>query len=164
MEIKITGTESPAILRMTAAFIAQLAELREEDFSGVGYPGSPGNRDCKNGASSLALFEGVVETAVAGAEAQVEAPAIVISAEVSEQAEAVAARFAKAAKTPAKAEQIPAATKAASLDDVRAALHTYSTKTSMAGAIELLKKHGAQRISDLTEDNRAAFIADCENA
>lgn len=48
-----------------------------------------------------------------------------------------------------------------SLDDARNALQEYSAKHDMARAIDLLKSFGAQRVSELSEGSRQAFIDAC---
>lgn len=48
-----------------------------------------------------------------------------------------------------------------SLDEVRAALQTFTASKGVPAGIELLKKYGAGRISELEEANYAAFAADC---
>lgn len=52
--------------------------------------------------------------------------------------------------------------KAATLDDVRAALQTFTAANGVPAGIELLKKYGAARVSELAEANYAAFLADCK--
>lgn len=73
------------------------------------------------------------------------------------------------AATPAVAQQTvadaPAAvvTGTATKDDVRAAVNAVieSSPSGMTDAIGVLKKHGAAKMSDLSEDKYAAVIADC---
>ena len=52
----------------------------------------------------------------------------------------------------------PAASASLTLDDVRAALMTYTKKHSMDAGVELLKKFGAQRISELPAEKFAEFV------
>lgn len=60
--------------------------------------------------------------------------------------------------TPAPA----AAGKAVSKDDVRSALHTLVTKHNLELGAAALSRFGARKLSDLKEDQYAAFIAACE--
>lgn len=48
-----------------------------------------------------------------------------------------------------------------SLDDVRACLQSFSRKNGVPASVELLKKYGASRISDLDVKHYAAFRAEC---
>lgn len=47
------------------------------------------------------------------------------------------------------------------LDEVRAALQQYTASKGVPAGIELLKKFGAGRISELDADNYASFVAEC---
>lgn len=47
------------------------------------------------------------------------------------------------------------------LDEVRAALQAFTAAKGVPAGIELLKKYNAGRISELAEENFAAFVADC---
>ena len=47
------------------------------------------------------------------------------------------------------------------LDEVRAALQQFAADKGVPAGIELLKKFGAGRISELKEDDYASFIAEC---
>jgi hypothetical protein len=51
--------------------------------------------------------------------------------------------------------------KSLSLDEVRAALQSFTASKGVPAGIELLKKYNAGRISELEEANYAAFAADC---
>lgn len=55
----------------------------------------------------------------------------------------------------------PAADVLPSLDDVRAALQTYTVKNGITGGVELLKEFGAARVSELAAGDYAAFMARC---
>jgi hypothetical protein len=48
-----------------------------------------------------------------------------------------------------------------SLDEVRAALQQFTASKGVPAGIELLKKYNAGRISELAEENFAAFAAEC---
>jgi hypothetical protein len=48
-----------------------------------------------------------------------------------------------------------------SLDDVRACLQSFSRKNGVPASVELLKKFGASRISDLDQKHYEAFRAEC---
>lgn len=48
-----------------------------------------------------------------------------------------------------------------SLDDIRAALQKYTQKHSIEAGIELLKKFGAQRVSELPAEKYAEFVGEC---
>jgi hypothetical protein len=48
-----------------------------------------------------------------------------------------------------------------SLDDVRACLQSFSRKNGVPASVELLKKYGASRISDLDVKHYEAFRAEC---
>jgi hypothetical protein len=157
MEIRIQGHESPTVLRMTAAFLMDLAALNEQVPSpGLVTPAAQATVADKKRSQPTAP-KGGVEAAVAGVKAsKVEAPAVVtplvFDDELSEEAAARSAAAAAASSNPG------------TLEDARKALQSYSQKTSMDDAIQLLKKFGAQRISDLNDENRANFIAECEKA
>ena len=47
-------------------------------------------------------------------------------------------------------------------DDLKKALMEYSKKTSREQAKALLEKHGAKKVSDVADDDRAAIIAEME--
>jgi hypothetical protein len=49
-----------------------------------------------------------------------------------------------------------------SLDDVRARLQAFSRKNGVPASVELLKKFGASRISDLDSKHYGAFAQECE--
>ena len=49
-----------------------------------------------------------------------------------------------------------------SLDDVRARLQSFSRKNGVPASVELLKKFGASRISDLDVKHYGAFAQECE--
>lgn len=48
------------------------------------------------------------------------------------------------------------------IDDVRAALQSYTAKAGIDGGIQLLKNFGAQRISELKAGDYAAFVEACQ--
>lgn len=48
-----------------------------------------------------------------------------------------------------------------SLDDVRACLQSFSRANGVPASVELLKKYGASRISDLDQKHYEAFRAEC---
>lgn len=54
-----------------------------------------------------------------------------------------------------------ATTGSLTLDDVRSALQKYTQKHSIEAGIELLKKFGAQRVSELAADRYAEFVGGC---
>ena len=47
------------------------------------------------------------------------------------------------------------------LDEVRAALQLFTSTNGVPAGIELLKKYGAGRVSELAEENFAAFVKEC---
>jgi hypothetical protein len=61
-----------------------------------------------------------------------------------------------ATDTPAAAPEIRL-----SLDDVRACLQSFSRKNGVPASVELLKKYGASRISDLDVKHYEAFRQEC---
>lgn len=66
-----------------------------------------------------------------------------------------------AADTTATATTASPTDKPLTLDEVRAALQAYTASKGVPAGIELLKKYGAGRISELAEGDFAAFVADC---
>lgn len=56
----------------------------------------------------------------------------------------------------------PEPAKAYTIDDVRAALQSYTAKAGIDGGIQLLKNFGAQRISELKAGDYAAFVGACQ--
>lgn len=73
----------------------------------------------------------------------------------------------QAAEEPAPLEAAPAEAAAASpskvysLDEVRAALQQFTAAKGVPAGIELLKKFGAGRISELADTDYASFVAEC---
>lgn len=71
------------------------------------------------------------------------------------------------AEEPAQEEAAPAEAAAESpsepltIDSVRAALQQFTAAKGVPAGIELLKKFGAGRISELEEGDYAAFVAEC---
>ena len=61
-----------------------------------------------------------------------------------------------------EAPEQPAPPKAITLEDVRAVLAEKSRNGHTAGVRELLKKHGADRLSEIDPTNYAALLADSE--
>jgi hypothetical protein len=97
---------------------------------------------------------------VSGAEAQAAS-----SAPATEKKEPKAK---KSAPTKQAATEAAPSTSAASadapaltLDEVRAALQQFTASKGVPAGIELLKKYNAGRISELAEENFAAFAAEC---
>lgn len=85
------------------------------------------------------------EEAPAPAPVVAETAAIEAIAEVSESAEAVA-----------KAYRMPTG------DEVKSAAEAVNAKVGIVGLKKLLAKYTASRISEIAPENRAAFIADCQ--
>lgn len=66
----------------------------------------------------------------------------------------------EAAPEPTAAEPEPTGP-ALTVDDMRAALHSFSRKQGVPASVELLKKFGASRISDLNPARYADFLKEC---
>lgn len=102
--------------------------------------------------STLSLEGSGVDESAAPAVAPVtEKPKRVKKADVSKNEE-------KIDTTP---EPVDIIDKPLSLDEVRAALQQFTASKGVPAGIELLKKYNAGRISELAEENFAAFAAEC---
>ena len=67
---------------------------------------------------------------------------------------------AEAAPEPAPASA-PEPANTLTVDDMRAALHSFSRKHGVPASVDLLKKYSASRISDLAADRYADFLKEC---
>ena len=67
----------------------------------------------------------------------------------------------QAAAVEPQVEAQPEAPKTITLDDVRGALQAFTAQKGVPAGIELLKKFGAGRISELAQENYAAFVQAC---
>lgn len=79
-----------------------------------------------------------------------------LDAEVQAEAEA-----AEEPEVPAPVEQTQADPATFTIDEVRAALQQFTASKGVPAGIELLKKFGAGRISELAEGDYASFVAEC---
>ena len=78
--------------------------------------------------------------------------------ETAGEASAAAASDPEPEATP---EPQPVSDKSYSIDEVRAALQQFTAANGVPGGIELLKKFGAGRISELAEGDYASFVQAC---
>ena len=174
MEITISSFDHPSVLRATAQLLEQLAaqDTRSAFLQSVG-SAQP---------SSAVRAEPVmacnpVQSEPCGLPSGDQISEVATES-VAPVAEPVATAPARKRGRPAKTEVVAIPTEPASpepvneapalvtgdvisVDDVRTALQRYTEKHGMPKAIAKLSGYGAARVSEISEDKRAQFVAEC---
>ena len=155
LNLACTQDAQPAVAQNTGTSASGVSHLSPEG-SGVSEQGAadaaPAAPEKKRGRKPKAENPVVVKTGEEwiGAAKAVEE----LNAEVSEEAAA-----AEEPEAPVVQETADPAT--FTIDEVRAALQQFTAAKGVPAGIELLKKFGAGRISELAEGDYASFVAEC---